>query len=1418
MLRRKSVTKASGNAGSMANVFCLQDMQSQHNELNGEFLLYQVILKRLLSEGLTDLSKKATLIEHFDPTDATDQQIMKEFDTSYDPKKAIYWYTRESCIYRLLNKALRTQSIGDLIAFTQFIRDLYNQLAYEQITFLITSPTMFLTVYRGQMISVDEVNRIKYAKGQLLSMNSFLSTSTNRKQALEFAMSGTKSETLTTILLEIKLDLRQSSRPYADVKNLSAFAKEDEVLFMFGCVFRIDQIWFDKELKIWRANLTLCGDEDGDLTRFEVELERELEGKNMLVCLGLYMMQMQKFDEAEAHYKMLLKEKLIKEDFDLATCYHGLAQVNEKKGDYDDARRHLDLAMNYLSNDSKNKEHFLVGQCHNDLGLIHSHQENYPLAFHHYEQALKFEKNNHSMTYAGLAKLHYTMGNYKIALEYQYKCLQHQTNTTRPSFIANTYIELGKIFTALKQFEKAKSIFQKAIQTQQQALFADHPDLGYTYIAMGQMYSDFDQESKAFECIQKAYDLQAKSLPNNHSDFAVTFKNFGFLYQKKGDYEQALHYFNKLLENQLKTLLWKHPAVGETYSILGKTYLAQNNYDQALDYLDKLLKNQLERLNIGNPAITETYNTIANTYLKKDNIEDALDYFRKSLKNDLERKLPDDPSLIELYRTIANLHLKLDDYPSALIHFNRLVDAQARVRPVDEEAIDETYEIIGKIYAQNNFFETSLLYFGNSLITKMQNSLLNRADLSDSFRMIESVHFEKRHLDQALRYFQQLLKIESAKLQSGDARFSHLHKIIGNILLEKQNMEEALTSFENVMNNELKTKSSTDPKLYEIYEVIGNINVEIHNYDQALIYLKKLLTSQLEKVPRNYRRLADLYKYVANIYLDKLNYPQALIHYNHLLDCQLEIKVKELNATLSSMGKIFCNYDRFASTTKSKLGFVTTINLPRSLRIASLTESSIEQRHFDRLIDYFEQLITKKTSLSDSYQILAHVYLEIQSFDEALKYFRKALHLETKVQPSNDTLIMTIYKFICIIYFEQHNLSHSMKYLQKLLHKLLNKTLVQDPSLADIYHLIAVIYFKQRNLSHALLYLNLQLDCHAQAKSNEKTATKHAFSYIKSIYLACDYFPKPSLKSLSLTSIKLIEGKYFDQRHRDQSIEYFHQILKEQIKTLSTGDSLLSESYNVIANINLCQRNYNQALLFYYKLLANESEEKTLKDLSLADIYRNMAYIYFDLEIYDEALLFFNRLIHCRIENSDLLINEIYTMIGKIYSTKHIFFPTDAVSTAEHWKQLIQSQTEAERKPLNSLYEILHNKPFKSYYRDRALDHFLKLLRLQIDSKTSMTVDMIYLIIANIHYEKRDYNQALYYFNKSIESNTSRDSSLADIYTTTARIHFQKGHFNQAIADYRLALIYYKKDSSAASHKIEQVKRYINESILQLEN
>ena len=204
--RKNGKNERAGRMGT--NVYSSKDNKSLHKSLNSEFILYQTLLKQILEGKNLSGIDISSLLKYFQPEDKNDKKIMKEFDTSYNRNQAIHWYTRETCIYKILNKALRTQNIDDINPFDSFIRDLNAQLSEQHKLFVKQQKTSSIKVYRGQFISKDEVNRLKSGIGQFISMNSFLSTSTNRKKALEFATSRQPpNDTLTSILLEIHVDL-----------------------------------------------------------------------------------------------------------------------------------------------------------------------------------------------------------------------------------------------------------------------------------------------------------------------------------------------------------------------------------------------------------------------------------------------------------------------------------------------------------------------------------------------------------------------------------------------------------------------------------------------------------------------------------------------------------------------------------------------------------------------------------------------------------------------------------------------------------------------------------------------------------------------------------------------------------------------------------------------------------------------------------------------------------------------------------------------------------------------------------------------------------------------------------------------------------------------------------------------------------
>jgi hypothetical protein len=145
--------------------------------VNGQFVFSQLLIDCLLRFKSTHTDKNE-LIEHCQNEyegNYTELNNIREFQQNYLSEKVLWWYTRESFFYKTLNAALRTQNIHMIFLFREFISDIHRQLQYDQ----TKNP---LQVYRSQLMSSDELDGLKQHTGQFISVNSFFSTSEERKQ------------------------------------------------------------------------------------------------------------------------------------------------------------------------------------------------------------------------------------------------------------------------------------------------------------------------------------------------------------------------------------------------------------------------------------------------------------------------------------------------------------------------------------------------------------------------------------------------------------------------------------------------------------------------------------------------------------------------------------------------------------------------------------------------------------------------------------------------------------------------------------------------------------------------------------------------------------------------------------------------------------------------------------------------------------------------------------------------------------------------------------------------------------------------------------------------------------------------------------------------------------------------------------
>ncbi|UJR06961.1 hypothetical protein I4U23_011249 [Adineta vaga] len=480
----------------MINVYSTQstgNTSEERDSKNAVFMYFQLLIDILLQmSNDQNLTAKQELIDHFKRIYENDE-VIEELENRYQSEQAIWWYSRPSFLYSTLNKALRESDYEVLLALRFFINDLYQQLKYEHQKILDThnnnDDDPILKVYRGQSISTDELSYIRKNVGQYISMQSFLSTSVDRPTGLFFAQaSAIPSLDTTRILFQFNINTHMTNiKPYVNIKNLSYFPDEDEVLITLGSIFKIDQIEYNENEEIWIGILSLCNEDEYELKELMKQMKDEIsEG---IGSLGWLLYNQGEYEKGMNYFQQVLLESTI-DDFDRLQCYQGLGAIYIALQNYDQALQNFQKALELSSKD-------------NDTG------SNAPI-------------------YAKIGEIYFFKKEFDLSLFYEQKALDIFLPLNNPE-LSDVYRTMAHIYYEQNNFNLVLEHYEKALEVDHQHLPENHYNFGITYESMGSDYHNIRNYRKAVECFTKARDVYLKSLPPNHSRILILEETDNFV-------------------------------------------------------------------------------------------------------------------------------------------------------------------------------------------------------------------------------------------------------------------------------------------------------------------------------------------------------------------------------------------------------------------------------------------------------------------------------------------------------------------------------------------------------------------------------------------------------------------------------------------------------------------------------------------------------------------------------------------------------------------------------------------------------------------------------------------------------------------------------------------------------------------------
>ena len=462
------------------------DRQSElRTESNGDFINFLLlidVLIQLKSNG-TDKQLLITCCKEEYKNNDTQLALIDEFEKEYTSDDAVRWYTYNSFLSEMLNKSLRLQDIDLLFLFRFLISDLYRHLKQNQCQSSVR-------VYLGQVMSMNELNILRQSTRQLISINSFISTSLNYYKTLLFLNQSKITNDLYRVLFDIKADPRVvTTKPFADIRSFSEFPEECEVLFMAGSVFRLIDIHQDENEQFWVISMHLCSDKESGLKDLFDYMKKDYGGGDKTVHLLSFsdvLRNMGRCDLAEKIYSRLLAE-LPTSDPSIFKLYYSLGCMMLNKNDYDASLGMFNKSLE-IYKERGGSDHIKIGNIYNSMGEVYRLKGDDHTALEYYEKAIELFQQTHyetfdhrsiAMSYNNMGCVYYKHCQYDLAMEYYDLSLKINEKSLPPQHpdIGICYENIGLVYEGQKEWKQALENYQKAVTILHHSLSAQHPDV-----------------------------------------------------------------------------------------------------------------------------------------------------------------------------------------------------------------------------------------------------------------------------------------------------------------------------------------------------------------------------------------------------------------------------------------------------------------------------------------------------------------------------------------------------------------------------------------------------------------------------------------------------------------------------------------------------------------------------------------------------------------------------------------------------------------------------------------------------------------------------------------------------------------------------------------------------------------------------
>ncbi|GHO71687.1 tetratricopeptide repeat protein [Ktedonobacter sp. SOSP1-52] len=264
--------------------------------------------------------------------------------------------------------------------------------------------------------------------------------------------------------------------------------------------------------------------------------------------------------------------------------------------------------------------------------------------------------------------------------------------------VASLQSKLAYLYRLLGDYEQAEPLFQSAERVLEQALGPEHPEVAYPLEGLAMVYYEQGQYKLAESLQQRALQIREQARGLEHPEVALSLIRLGNVYFEQGKYDLAEGVYQRSL--QIRERVWgqEHFRLAGPLSNLGDLYRKQGQYELAESLFQRAARIEEQALGPDHLDVAFTLVSLADLYREWGRCKEADQLYRRAFAI-FEQALGSEHHIIAYpLQGLALLFREQGHYEQAEALFQRALQIRERRLGQDHPETAQTLHDLAVLY------------------------------------------------------------------------------------------------------------------------------------------------------------------------------------------------------------------------------------------------------------------------------------------------------------------------------------------------------------------------------------------------------------------------------------------------------------------------------------------------------------------------------------------------------------------------------------------------------------------------------------------------------------------------------------------------------------------------------------------------